>query len=56
LVSPSIPAATVQANLQFLASYTDIQMEPRNISFVEVDPSLIKSGDMFGIIRLDGLG
>ena len=30
-------------------------MKPRNITDVNVDESLIHSGDFFGILRLDGL-
>ncbi len=50
-----VPESCAQANLQFLDQYVDIQMEARNTTVVSIDEGLIQSGDLFGVIRLDGL-
>jgi len=42
-------------NLDFMAKYPQKKMYPRATQDVELDESLISSGDFFGIIRLDGL-
>lgn len=50
-----VPWIVAQANLDFLNKMMDVQMPKRAITDVDVDPSLIHSGDFLGIIRLDGL-
>jgi len=55
LSGPSIPETCAAANLQFLSEYCSVNMENRTTTVVSVDESLIGSGDLFGVIRLDGL-
>jgi len=52
-----VPNATAQLNMQFLSSYTPFKMEARVRSGPEVhfDADDVRSGDFFGIVRLDGL-
>eukprot|EP01100_Stratorugosa_tubuloviscum_P013949 TRINITY_DN719_c0_g2_i1.p1 TRINITY_DN719_c0_g2~~TRINITY_DN719_c0_g2_i1.p1 ORF type:complete len:554 (+),score=244.36 TRINITY_DN719_c0_g2_i1:149-1810(+) len=50
-----VPPQTAAANVEFLKEYPQIVMAPRNITTVELDESMINSGDFFGVIRLDGL-
>ena len=38
-----------------MKDFVNIDMKKRDITDVEIDESLIHSGDFFGIIRLDGL-
>jgi hypothetical protein len=52
----AVPQTCMDANLDFLNRYVDIQMENRTADVVSIDESLIQSGDFFGVIRLDGLG
>eukprot|EP00040_Diaphanoeca_grandis_P022923 m.123988 g.123988 ORF g.123988 m.123988 type:complete len:598 (-) comp29031_c0_seq1:23-1816(-) len=54
LVNP-VPAATAKANMEFLSTYTPFPMSERTVGPVPFDPSEIRSGDFFGIVRLDGL-
>ena len=44
----------VDANLKFLSETLDYNMEERPIQNVDIDESLVKSGDFFGVVRLDG--
>ena len=50
-----VPAATATANMDFLSTYTPFPMQQRAGGPVPFDPSEIRSGDFFGIVRLDGL-
>lgn len=49
------PSLIEESNVEFIKHYTGITMKKRKITDVEVDESLINSGDFIGIIRLDGL-
>jgi len=49
------PSLLEESNVAFMNHYTGINMKKRKITDVEVDESLINSGDFIGIIRLDGL-
>ena len=42
------------AALRFISETIDYNMEPRPIQNIDIDESLIQSGDFFGIARLDG--
>ena len=55
LTTATIPAATEEQNVAFLKNTVQISMEKRTIYAVDIDESIIKSGDMFAILRLDGL-
>ena len=44
----------VDANLKFLSEALDYNMETRLIQNVDIDESLVQSGDFFGVVRLDG--
>ncbi len=54
-----VPESCAQDNLAFMQQYVNISMEARAANgsnvLVSVDEGLIQSGDMFGVIRLDGL-
>lgn len=41
--------------MKFLKDAMDYTLQPRENQFVDIDPSLIQSGDFIGIMRLDGL-
>lgn len=51
----AIPEIIAKANTNFLKSYVGIDMQPRDITDVDIDESLVNSGDFIGVIRLDGL-
>lgn len=50
-----VPSIVATANLDFLDKLMNVHMPKRSITDVDVDPTLIHSGDFLGIIRLDGL-
>jgi hypothetical protein len=52
--SLQVPQYMVDANLKFLSESIGYNMEARPINFVDIDESLVKSGDFFGVVRLDG--
>lgn len=52
--SLEVPDYMVDANLRFLSETINYNMEPREINYVDIDESLVKSGDFFGVVRLDG--
>ena len=52
--SLTVPQYMVDANLAFLSETLEYNMETRPINFVDIDESLVKSGDFFGVVRLDG--
>lgn len=54
-ISMSVPDWAAARNVDFMLNYARHEMKPRNITSVSIDPSLIHSGDFFGIARLDGL-
>eukprot|EP01033_Poteriospumella_lacustris_P007150 gene7150-5144_t len=52
----AVPPVVAQKNIDFLAKYAKIQVNPRDPSLnVVPDESEVKSGDAFYIMRLDGL-
>lgn len=50
-----MPSLVAKANLDFLKKLMNVEMKKRPITDVDIDPSLVHSGDFLGIIRLDGL-
>lgn len=52
--SLEVPQYMVDANLRFLSETIGYNMEPRPTNFVDIDESLVQSGDFFGVVRLDG--
>ena len=50
-----VPEYMVQANLNFLNHTMGVQLEERTVQQVDIDESLINSGDFISILRLDGL-
>eukprot|EP00494_Astrolonche_serrata_P030082 UN30349 len=46
-----------EKNVEFLKKYVGIDMQPRNNTGgpIIIDETMVKSGDFFGIVRLDGL-
>jgi len=55
LTQSQIPLDSQAQNAAFLANTVQINLEQRLIENVDLDESLIQSGDMFGLLRLDGL-
>lgn len=53
--SYEIPDYMANTDRQFLLEAMGYDLPPRPINFVDIDQSLVKSGDFFGITRLDGL-
>eukprot|EP00960_Hanusia_phi_P057270 763519-Hanusia_phi.AAC.4 len=51
---PGVPRGVAERNLKFLNKYANYEMKPVQ-SLASVDPSLMRSGDMIGVVRLDGL-
>lgn len=52
LTSSKISDASEAQNIAFLKNTVQITMEKRTVTIVDLDESIIKSGDMFGIMRL----
>jgi len=50
-----VPPYQEKANIKFLTEAMEYTMQPRTIQTVDLDPSLIQSGDYFAVMRLDGL-
>ena len=44
-----------KANLKFMTQAMEYTMGPRPVQIIDLDPSLIGSGDYFAVMRLDGL-
>ena len=53
--SGHIGDAVLQANLNFLRDYANVNMPKRSQNFVQVQKEDIKSGDFLAIIRISGL-
>lgn len=51
---PGVPRSVADKNLNFLSKYANYQMLPA-ANLATVDPSRMRSGDMIGVVRLDGL-
>jgi len=55
IIGSHVPKYMELANVRFLKEANGWDLQPRATQKVEIDPSLIKSGDFFGVMRLDGL-
>ena len=55
LFSPKVPEYMEEANLNFMKWAVNVEFEKRDTQKVEIDESLIQSGDYIAIMRLDGL-
>jgi hypothetical protein len=55
ILKPEIPEHVAATNLDFLAKYRGLYMEPLSTPPVVPNEAEVQSGDMFGGIRLDGL-
>jgi len=55
LIGTHVPEWTAEDNLLFLKNHMNYEMPPRQITNVNIPKSEIKSGDFFGVMRLDGL-
>jgi hypothetical protein len=55
LKGPAVESKYGAMNAEFINGYTSFDFAPRNVTDVNIDPSLISSGDFIGITRLDGL-
>lgn len=53
--SYEIPDYMANTDRQFLLETMGYDLPPRTINFVDIDESMVKSGDFFGVTRLDGL-
>jgi hypothetical protein len=54
-VGTKIPNYMLQANVDYLGKFTGNQPQQRVITEVEIDPALIKDGDLFLTRRMDGM-
>jgi len=50
-----VPKYQEEANKRFIKETMNVDLVERTTKKVEIDPSLIQSGDFFGVMRLDGL-
>lgn len=55
LHGPAVPQYMEKANVDFLKWGINWELKERETHKVEIDESLIKSGDWLAILRLDGL-
>ena len=55
ILGTHVPKYQEEGNVQFIKDVMGVTLEPRETKIVDIDPSLIQSGDFFGIMRLDGL-
>jgi hypothetical protein len=55
IIGSHVPPYMEKANVEFLSEAMGYTLEPRTTQKVEIDPSLIQSGDFLAIMRLDGL-
>lgn len=55
IVGSHTPPYMEQANVNFIKAAMDVTIAPRDTYEVEIDEKLVKSGDFFLIMRLDGL-
>jgi len=53
--SPTVSDEAAAMNRDFLRRYAGFEYEPRNASIVDLDPTMLKSGDYLAIMRFDGL-
>ena len=50
-----VPDYLLEANLKFMKEAMNWEWEERETQKVEIDPSLVQSGDFLGVLRMDGL-
>eukprot|EP01137_Pigoraptor_chileana_P025944 Opistho-2@96189 len=55
LHGPHVPDAVANKNIQFLKDYANFELPNRTVIDLPISESDIHSGDVFGILRLDGL-
>lgn len=55
ILNPKVPEYMEKASLSFMKWALEYDMVQRPIQKVEIDESLLHSGDFIGVIRLDGL-
>jgi hypothetical protein len=55
IIGSHVPEYMVQANLKFLAEDAGMPMVKREIQNIDLDESLIHSGDFLSVMRLDGV-
>uniref|UniRef100_A0A6B2L2L9 Uncharacterized protein n=1 Tax=Arcella intermedia TaxID=1963864 RepID=A0A6B2L2L9_9EUKA len=55
LVGANVPEWTAEDNLAFLKDHMNLVMPERPVNRIDIPKSEIKSGDLLGVIRLDGL-
>jgi len=55
LFDPKVPTYMEKANKEFMRWAINWTLEERTTKKVEIDESLVKSGDYFAVLRLDGL-
>lgn len=55
IINSHVPKYMEKANVEFLSEAMGLNLVEREIKKVEIDPDLIQDGDMFAIMRLDGL-
>ena len=55
VIGSHVPAYMEKANIEFLKETIGLEMEVRETQEVHINPDTIRSGDFFGVMRLDGL-
>ena len=55
IIGTHVPKYMEQANVKFIKEAVGHELVERTTKKVEIDPSLVQSGDFFGVMRLDGL-
>jgi len=55
LLGTHVPQWTAENNVKFLRDHMNVELEKRSIQKVTIPKSSVNSGDLLGIIRLDGL-
>jgi hypothetical protein len=55
MIGKSVPEWEAKQNLKFLKYNMNYIMEPREVNYVNISKKNINSGDMLGIMRLDGI-
>lgn len=55
IIGSHVPPYMAEANLEFIKESMGLAIEKRPTHTVEIDENLVKSGDFFLIMRLDGL-
>jgi hypothetical protein len=55
VIGSHVPKYMEEANVKFIKEAMNVELEARETTSVDIDPSLIQSGDFLGVMRLDGL-